>query len=47
MGEKAKPAYLGAIHAGFSGDFGPMEGFVAEAMAAGEASQSNDDRELR
>lgn len=35
--EQRKPAYIGAIHAGFSGDYGPMAQFVAEAMAAGDA----------
>ena len=38
--ERRKPAYIGAIHAGFSGDYGPMGEFVAEAMAAGNASLS-------
>lgn len=38
--EQRKPAYIGAIHAGFSGDYGPMGQFVAEAMAAGGASIS-------
>lgn len=37
--EQRKPAYLGAIHAGFSGDYGPMAGFVVEAMAAGDAGK--------
>jgi cell filamentation protein len=35
--EQHKPAYIGAIHAGFSGDYGPMEQFVAQAMTAGDA----------
>lgn len=38
--EQHKTAYIGAIHAGFSGDYGPMEQFVAQAMAAGGASLS-------
>lgn len=41
--ERRKPAYIGAIHAGFSGDYGPMAGFVAEAMAAGDASKDSDE----
>ena len=41
--EQRKPAYIGAIHAGFLGDYGPMAGFVTEAMAAGEVGQSNDE----
>ena len=41
--EQRKPAYIGAIHAGFSGDYGPMKGFVAEAMAAGEVGQDSND----
>jgi len=35
--EQNKAAYIGAIHAGFSGDYGPMSQFVAEALAAGDA----------
>lgn len=35
-----KTAYVGAIHAGFSGDYGPMSQFVAKAMAPGNASFS-------
>ncbi|MFE8646814.1 hypothetical protein ACFX58_17185 [Sphingomonas sp. NCPPB 2930] len=31
---------FGAIHAGFSGDYGAMEQFVAQAMAAGAAGLS-------
>lgn len=38
--EQRKTAYIGAIHAGFSGDYSPMCQFVAEAMAAGDASLS-------
>lgn len=38
--EQNKPAYIGAIHAGLSGDYGPMKQFVAQAMAAGDASLS-------
>jgi cell filamentation protein len=38
--EQHKPAYIGAIHAGFSGDYGPMKQFVAQAMADGDASLS-------
>jgi cell filamentation protein len=38
--EQHKTAYIGAIHAGFSGDYGPMEKFVAKAMAAGGGSLS-------
>lgn len=38
--EQRKPAYVGAIHAGLSGDYSPMGQFVAEAMAAGDASLS-------
>ncbi len=38
--EQHKPAYIGAIHAGFSGNYGPMEQFVAQAMADGDASLS-------
>jgi len=41
--EQRKPAYIGAIHAGLLGDYGPMAGFVTEAMAAGEAGQDNDE----
>ncbi|MFC7461452.1 Fic/DOC family protein [Hydrogenophaga defluvii] len=36
--EQHKPAYIGAIHAGFSGDYGPMSRFVAEAMTTGDTS---------
>ena len=36
--EQRKPEYIGAIHAGFSADYGPMSQFVAEAMAAGDAN---------
>ncbi|WP_290904169.1 Fic family protein [Aquabacterium sp.] len=36
--EQRKPAYIGAIHAGFSNDYAPMCRFVAEAMAAGNDS---------
>lgn len=35
--ERFKPAYIGAIHSGMSGDYGPMRQFVANAMAAGDA----------
>lgn len=38
--EQHKTAYIGAIHAGFSGDYGPMEQFVARAIADGDASLS-------
>jgi len=38
--EQHKPAYIGAIHAGFSGDYGPMGQFVAQAMADGNAGLS-------
>lgn len=43
--EQRKQAYIGAIHAGFSGVYGPMEGLVAEAMSAGEAGLHSDERE--
>lgn len=43
--ERAKPAYIGAIHAGFSGDYGPMARFVAEAMSAGDAGLNSDEGE--
>lgn len=32
--EKHKTTYIGAIHAGFSGNYGPMERLVVQAMAA-------------
>lgn len=38
--EQRKATYIGAIHAGFSGDYAPMCQIVAEAMVAGEASGS-------
>lgn len=38
--EQHKPTYIGAIHAGFSGDYRSMEKLVAQAMAAGDASLS-------
>jgi cell filamentation protein len=38
--EQNKAAYIGAIHAGFSGDYGPMRQFVAAAMTAGDAGLS-------
>lgn len=38
--EQRKASYIGAIHAGVSGDYGPMCQFVAEAMAAGDANLS-------
>lgn len=38
--EQNKPHYIGAIHAGFSGDYGPMSRFVARAIADGDASLS-------
>lgn len=38
--EQNKPAYIGAIHAGLAGDYGPMKQFVASAMAAGDAGLS-------
>lgn len=38
--EQNKPAYIGAIHAGISGSYGPMRQFVDQAMAAGDASLS-------
>lgn len=41
--EQRKAAYIGAIHAGFSGDYGPMAGFVKEAMAAGDACKDRDE----
>lgn len=40
--EQRKPAYIGAIHAGCSGNYGPMAGFVAEAMTAGDAGKDGD-----
>ena len=43
--EQRKPAYIGAIHAGFSGDYGPMAGFVAEALAAGDAGSDRGERD--
>lgn len=38
--ERHKAAYIGAIHAGFLGDYSPMSQFVVEALAAGDASFS-------
>ncbi len=38
--EQNKPGYIGAIHAGLAGNYGPMTRFVAEAMAAGNANVS-------
>ena len=38
--EQRKPAYIGAIHAGFSGDYGPMSRFVAQAIADSDVSLS-------
>lgn len=38
--EQHKTAYIGAIHAGLSGDYGPMEQFVARAISEGDASLS-------
>jgi cell filamentation protein len=38
--ERHKAAYIGAIHAGFLGDYDPMSQFVAEALAAGDAGFS-------
>jgi cell filamentation protein len=38
--EQNKQAYIGAIHAGLAGNYEPMTRFVAEAMAAGDASLS-------
>jgi cell filamentation protein len=38
--EQNKPAYIGAIHSGFSGDYGPMGQLVARAIADGDASLS-------
>lgn len=38
--EQFKPAYIGAIHSGISGDYRPMCQFVAHAMAAGDAGFS-------
>lgn len=38
--EKHKAAYIGAIHAGFLGNYGPMGQLVTQAMSAGEASLS-------
>lgn len=38
--EQRKLAYIGAIHAGLSGDYSPMGQFVTEALAAGDASLS-------
>lgn len=35
--EQHKSAYVGAIHAGFSGNYDPMAGFVAEAMDASDS----------
>jgi cell filamentation protein len=36
--EQHKGAYIGAIHARFSGNYEPMAQFVAQAMAAGDSS---------
>ena len=36
--EQRKPAYIGAIHAGFSGNYDPMAQFVVEALAGGDGS---------
>jgi len=38
--EQHKAAYIGAIHAGFSGDYARMCEFVASAIQAGNASVS-------
>jgi cell filamentation protein len=38
--EQYKPTYIGAVHAGFSGDYGPMEQLVGQALAAGDAGLS-------
>jgi cell filamentation protein len=38
--EQNKAAYIGVIHAGISGNYSPMRQFVAQAMAAGDASLS-------
>ena len=38
--EQNKVAYVGAIHAGISGNYSPMHQFVVRAMAAGDASLS-------
>lgn len=38
--EQHKPAYIGAIHAGFSGDYSPMQRMVAQAMVVGDAGLS-------
>lgn len=41
--EQRKPAYIGAIHAGIARNYGPMAGFVTEAMAAGDAGKDRDE----
>lgn len=38
--EQHKPAYIGAIHAGFLGNYEPMTRFVHDAIAAGDAGLS-------
>ncbi len=38
--EQNKPAYIGAIHAGFLGDYAPMGRLVTRAIADGDASLS-------
>lgn len=38
--EQHKTAYIGAIHAGLSGDYSPMEQFVARAMVVGDEGLS-------
>ncbi|KQM76660.1 Fic family protein [Xylophilus sp. Leaf220] len=38
--EQHKAAYIGAIHAGFSNDYGPMKLFVAQAMEPNDAPLS-------
>ena len=36
--ERNKGAYIGAIHSGLAGEYGPMRAFVTAAMAAGDAN---------
>jgi cell filamentation protein len=38
--EANKSHYIAAIHAGVAGDYGPMRGWVAQAMAAGDQAFS-------
>jgi cell filamentation protein len=41
--EQRKAAYISAIHAGFSGNYDPMAGFVAEAMTASDSRKDGEE----